>query len=127
MWGPLDGIVDVWFIASAVLSRFNRLGTSRPVGDNTVSRTTSAVGLAEKISAPTSIYSCQRTANRSLPPIPRPRKAGFGRTDRTNPLAADRPSGGFARGLVSPEVDFVRQKRGVCPLNQNNSDKKSCC
>ena len=43
----LDGIVDVWFIASAVLSRFNRLGTSRPVGDNAVSRTTSAVGLAE--------------------------------------------------------------------------------
>ena len=43
------------------------------------------------IIAPTSIYSCQRTANRSLLPTPRSRKTGFGRTDRTKAFTADGP------------------------------------
>ena len=43
----LDGITTSGSPYSAVSSRFNRLRTSRPVGDDAVSRTTSAVGLAE--------------------------------------------------------------------------------
>jgi hypothetical protein len=58
----LDGITTSGSLYSAVSSRFNRLRTSRPVGDDAVSRTTSAVGLAEtyqiSLIAPTSIYSC---------------------------------------------------------------------
>ena len=34
------------------------------------------------------------------PPIPQPERTGFGRTDRTKPLCANRPSGRFAQGLV---------------------------
>ncbi len=50
---------------SAVSSRFSRLRTSHPGGDDAVSRTISAVGLDEtdqiSLIAPTSIYSLQST------------------------------------------------------------------
>ena len=90
----LDGITTSGSPYSAVSSRFNRLRTSRPVGDDAVSRTTSAVGLAGtyQISpgAPTSICSYRKTVGGCLsPPIPRPGKVGFGRTDRTNAIRAD--------------------------------------
>lgn len=55
----LDGITTSGSSYSAVSSRFNRLRTSRPVGDDALSRTTSAVGLVEiyqiNLNAPTSI------------------------------------------------------------------------
>jgi len=44
----LDGITTSGSLYSAVSSRFSRLRTSRPGGDDAVSRTTSAVGLAEE-------------------------------------------------------------------------------
>ena len=108
----LDGITTSGSPYSAVSSRFNRLRTSHPVGDDAVSRTTSAVGLAGtyQISpgAPTSICSYRKTVGGCLlPPIPRPGKVGFGRTDRTKPVQAERPSeilcvSGVRLGLYLP-------------------------
>ena len=75
------------------------------------------------IIAPTSIYSCQRTVgDHSLPPIPRPRKVGFGRTNRTKSLQANwqarflinriKPAKAHSRGLTSPTLPIVCQALG---------------
>ena len=92
----LDGITTSGSPYSAVSSRFNRLRTSHPVGDDAVSRTTSAVGLAGtyQISpgAPTSICSYRKTVGGCLsPPIPRPGKVGFGPYGESHQSACYRP------------------------------------
>ena len=50
------------------------------------------------IISPTSIYSCQRAVVKcSLPSIPRPCRVGFGRTNRTKPIAGDGQSSVFLK------------------------------
>jgi len=60
-----------------------------------------------RIISPTSIYSCQRTSTtRSLLSIPRPRKVGFGQTNRTHQNAADAQTSAFGvAGFVSTLVE----------------------
>jgi len=80
----LDGITTSGSPYSAVSSRFNRLRTSRPVGDDAVSRTTSAVGLAEETQRTNINLQLLKNSEPFFATHPRSRKTGFGRTDRTN-------------------------------------------